>query len=211
MIAVLDYGIGNLRSAEKALQHLGADARLTSDPGDAATADGVVLPGVGAFGRCADALRSSGLEAAARHALERGTPFLGICVGFQLLFEGSDEAPSVPGLGVLPGVVRALSPSVKRPQMQWNVLQRRAGRPSAMLAGLPEAPWAYFVHSFAPEDGPDVVATCDYGGPVVAAAERGPLWGVQFHPEKSGAVGLAMLGNFVAACGARARSVAAPA
>jgi len=205
VIAVLDYGIGNLRSAEKALQHVGADARLVTDPEQAAAAEGVVLPGVGAFGRCAEALEASGLGEVARRALDAGTPFLGICVGFQLLFEGSEEAPGVPGLGALPGVVRALPDTVKRPQMQWNVLERRGapGAASAMLAGLPEAPWAYFVHSYAPEDGPDVVATCDYGGPVVAAAERGPLWGTQFHPEKSGTVGLAMLRNFVDACDAR--------
>ena len=204
VIAVLDYGIGNLRSAEKALQHLGADARLVTDPEVAAEADGVVLPGVGAFGRCASALRRSGLEDAARDAIARSTPFFGICVGFQLLFEGSEEAPHVPGLGVLPGTVRALPPGVKHPQMQWNTLVRRAGAPSAMLSGLPEAPWVYFVHSFAPEDGPDVVATCDYGGDVVAAAERGPVWGVQFHPEKSGQLGLALLQNFVAAVTASA-------
>jgi imidazole glycerol-phosphate synthase subunit HisH len=197
MIAVLDYGIGNLRSAEKALQHLGADARLVTDPDEAVAADGVVLPGVGAFGRCAEALRRSGLEKAARHALERATPFLGICVGLQLLYEGSDEAPGIEGLGVLPGVVRALPPGVKRPQMQWNRLRRRPGRPSALLTGAQESPWVYFVHSFAPEDSADVCATCDYGGEVVAAIERDRLWGTQFHPEKSGAVGLAMLANFV--------------
>ncbi|HZU79393.1 MAG TPA: imidazole glycerol phosphate synthase subunit HisH [Acidimicrobiales bacterium] len=202
MIAVLDYGIGNLRSAEKALQHVGAEARLVSDPDAAAAADAVVLPGVGNFGRCAEALRSSGLEEVARDAIAAGRPFLGICVGFQLLYEGSEESPGVPGLGVLPGVVRALPPGVKHPQMQWNRLERRPTRPAVMLRGLGESPWAYFVHSFAPEDGPDVVATCDYGGPVVAAAERGALWGTQFHPEKSGTVGLAMLGAFVAAASA---------
>ena len=206
-IAVLDYGIGNLRSAEKALQHLGADARLVSDPDEAVAAGGVVLPGVGAFGPCAAALESSGLGDAARSSLEAGTPFLGICVGLQLLYEGSEEAPGVEGLGVLSGVVRALPGGVKRPQMQWNRLERRAGRRSAMLAGLEDSPWAYFVHSYAPEPGGGnedaVVATCDYGGEVVAAVEQGPLWGAQFHPEKSGTVGLAMLGNFVAACDAR--------
>lgn len=198
MIGVLDYGIGNLRSAEKALQHLGADARLVADPDEAAAAAALVLPGVGAFGPCARALRASGLEPVARRALDEGRPFLGICVGFQLLYEGSDESPGSEGLGVLPGVVRALPAGEKRPQMQWNRLARVPGRPSAMLEGLAPSPWAYFVHSFAPEPGPEVVATCDYGGPVVAAAERGRLWGAQFHPEKSGAVGMAILANFVA-------------
>jgi len=201
MIVVLDYGIGNLRSAEKALVHLGADARLVTDPDDAVGADGVVLPGVGAFGACAAALRRSGLEEVAVDALERGTPFLGICVGFQLLYEGSVEAPGTAGLGFLPGMVEDLPPGVKRPQIQWNRLQRR--RPGAgLLAGLDDESWVYFVHSFAPGDGDDVVATCDYGGDVTAAIERGPVWGTQFHPEKSGTVGLAILDNFIGACAA---------
>ena len=200
-IAVLDYGIGNLASAQKALVHLGADARLVTDPDDAAGAAGVVLPGVGAFGRCAQALRGTGLVGAVVHALERGVPFLGICVGFQLLYEGSEESPGVPGLGVLDGTIRSLPAGVKRPQMQWNQLVVRAGAPSGLLAGLPTRPWVYFVHSYAPEPSDDVVATCDYGGQVVAAAERGPVWGAQFHPEKSGSVGLAILANFVRVCG----------
>ena len=207
MIAVLDYGIGNLRSAEKALQHVGADARLVDDPDQAAEADGVVLPGVGAFGRCAEALRSSGLDRAAAAAVDRGVPFLGICVGFQLLYEGSDEDPSQPGLGILPGVVRRLPPGVKHPQMQWNQLQPGdgAGSPtgrcpaSGLLAGLPPSPWVYFVHSYAPELSADTSSTCDYGGPVTASSERGAVWGTQFHPEKSGAVGLGILANFVTA------------
>ena len=203
-LAVLDYGIGNLRSAQKALERVGADARLVTVAADARRADGVVLPGVGAFGRCMEALRASGLDDAAVRAVGEGVPFLGICVGMQLLYEKSDETPGVAGLGVLPGTVRRLPEGVKSPQMQWNVLQpARAG--SRLLAGLPEPAWAYFVHSYAPEPGDDVVATCDYGGPVVAAVERGPLWATQFHPEKSAATGLALLGNFVAACaGARA-------
>jgi glutamine amidotransferase len=200
LIAVLDYGIGNLRSAEKALVHVGAEARLVTDPDEAAGAVGVVLPGVGAFGRCAEALRGSGLDVAALDAVGAGKPFLGICVGFQLLYEGSDEAPGVAGLGVLAGRVRALGRGVKHPQMQWNRLERRPGHPSRLLASLPESPWVYFVHSYAPEESDDVVATCDYGGRVVAAAERGPVWGTQFHPEKSGGRGLAILSNFVAAC-----------
>ncbi len=200
MIAVLDYGIGNLRSAERALVHLGADARLVTDPDDAVDAAGIVLPGVGAFGACAQALRRSGLAEVATEALARGTPFLGICIGFQLLYEDSEEAPGTLGLGALPGTVRALPPGVKCPQMQWNRLQPRSDMRSGLLAGLGGDPWVYFVHSFAPEAGEDVVATCDYGGEVTAAVERGPLWGTQFHPEKSGPVGLAILANFIGAC-----------
>lgn len=196
-IAVLDYGIGNLRSAEKALQRVGGDARLVTDPDDVAGARGVVLPGVGAFGRCAQALATSGLDGAARAAATDGRPFLGICIGMQLLFEKSEESPGVAGLGVLPGEVRRLPDGVKRPQMQWNQLALR--RPSALCGD--SAPWVYFVHSYAAPDGPDVVATCDYGGPVSAAIERGPLWATQFHPEKSGVAGLALLRRFVAACG----------
>ena len=198
-IAVLDYGIGNLRSAEKALQHLGAAATLTADPAVVDSAAGVVLPGVGAFGPCAAALASTGLEAPARRAIERGVPFLGVCVGFQLLHEGSEESPGVAGLGVLAGTIRRLPGGVKRPQMQWNRLARTT-RPSGLLAGLGPAPWVYFVHSYAPAVTEDTVATCEYGGPVAAAAERANVWGTQFHPEKSGGTGLAILANFVARC-----------
>jgi imidazole glycerol-phosphate synthase subunit HisH len=199
MIAVLDYGIGNLRSAQKALERVGADARLTADPNEVAAADGVVLPGVGAFGRCMQALREAKLEEPALDAIERSLPFLGICVGMQMLYEGSEEDPGTPGMAVLPGWVRRLPDGVKRPQMQWNRLDPRADSP--LLAGLGDPAWVYFVHSFAPEPTGDVVATCDYGGPVVAAVQRGTLWATQFHPEKSSASGLRLLANFVAATG----------
>ena len=199
VIAVLDYGIGNLRSAEKALQHLGADAALVDDPDLAATASGVVLPGVGSFGRCAQALRSSGLDEAAVTAVDRGVPFLGICVGFQLLYEGSDESPGDEGLGVLAGTVRRLPDGVKRPQMQWNVLDPADAPAGGLLAGVPIPAWVYFVHSYAPEQTADTSSTCDYGGPITASAERGAVWGAQFHPEKSGSVGLGILANFVRA------------
>jgi imidazole glycerol-phosphate synthase subunit HisH len=201
-IAVLDYGIGNLRSAEKALQHVGAAARLVTNPADVAAADAVVLPGVGAFGACARALGESGLEDPAREALESGVPFFGVCVGFQLLYEGSVETPGAPGLGVFAGQVAALPPGVKHPQMQWNQLQPAGpagdeeGEPAA-LRGLGPRPWVYFVHSFAPPVGDETVAVCDYGGPVAALASRGTLWGAQFHPEKSGSTGLRLLSNFV--------------
>ena len=194
-VAVLDYGIGNLRSAQKALEHVGADARLTADPEEIRAAAGVVLPGVGAFGRCMDALRETGLDEVAVEAARSGRPFFGICVGMQLLYEGSEEDPGVTGLGVLPGTVRRLPEGQKCPQMQWNTLDV-VGDP-ALFAGLERPLWVYFVHSYAAEAHEGVVATCDYGGPVVAAVERDNLWAVQFHPEKSSTAGLAMLRNFV--------------
>jgi imidazole glycerol-phosphate synthase subunit HisH len=204
LIAVLDYGIGNLRSAQKALQHVGADARLTADPGLVREAAGVVLPGVGAFGRCMEALRASGLDQVTHDAVDRRVPFIGICVGMQLLFDGSDEAPGVAGLGILPGHGRLLPAGVKRPQMQWNLLERR-GEP-ALLADVADPAWAYFVHSYAVDTDDDLVAaTCDYGGTVVAAVERDEVWATQFHPEKSARTGLTVLGTFVA----HAASVAA--
>ena len=210
MIAVLDYGIGNLRSAEKALQHVGADARLVTDPEVAATASGVVLPGVGNFGGCMDALRASGLDRVALGAISAGLPFLGICVGMQMLYEGSEESPGVAGLGVLAGTVALLGEGVKRPQMQWNVLTaRRDGDP--LLDGLGPEPWVYFVHSYAAPDGPEVIATCDYGGPVTALVGRGPMWATQFHPEKSGAAGLRLLANFARMCAGGAATATATA
>ena len=200
LVAVLDYGIGNLRSAQKALERVGADARLTADPELVARADGVVLPGVGAFGRCVEALASSGLTGvatdAALRAADGGRPFLGICVGLQLLYEGSWECPDVRGLGVMDGRVELLSGDVKRPQMQWNRLEPRADH--AMFEGVGGEPWTYFVHSYAPPVGPDTVATCRYGDEVCAAIARGNLWACQFHPEKSGDTGLRILSNFVA-------------
>jgi len=221
-IAVLDYGIGNLRSAEKALQHVGAAARLVTDPAEVEAADAVVLPGVGAFGACARALRESGLEKVARAAITADVPFLAVCIGFQLLYEASDEnsigsdgsgsGADESGLGIFPGRVAALAPTVKHPQMQWNQLELEAGSAAAepastgrgadsgpaSLRGLGLLPWVYFVHSFAPPVGDETVAVCDYGGPVAALVERGNLWGAQFHPEKSGRTGLALLANFVA-------------
>ena len=204
MIAVLDYGIGNLRSAEKALEKVGAHARLVTTPGEAAGASGVVLPGVGAFGACMRALRDSGLDRAAIDAVASGRPFIGVCVGMQLLYEGSDEAAGVDGLGVLEGSVRRLPDGVKHPQMQWNRLDLvDGGDPHPMFAGLPQDAWVYFVHSYAGESGgAEVVATCDYGGPVVAAIARDNVWATQFHPEKSGPNGLRILANFVERCAA---------
>jgi glutamine amidotransferase len=196
LIAVLDYGIGNLRSAQKALEKVGADARLVTTAEEAKGASAVVLPGVGAFGACMAALTRSGLDRVALDAVKDGTPFLGICVGMQLLYEGSDEAPDVAGLGILEGRVRLLPDTVKRPQMQWNVL--RVVRPDPIVEDLPPEPWVYFVHSYSAELSDDVVATCDYGGPVAGIVAKGDrVWATQFHPEKSGPVGLGILRRFV--------------
>jgi glutamine amidotransferase len=146
------------------------------------------------------ALRGSGLDAVALDAVDRGTPFLGICVGMQLLYEGSDEDRDAKGLGVLPGRIRRLPDGVKHPQMQWNVLDvLRTEDP--LLAGMGPEPWVYFVHSYAAEpDDATLLATCDYGGPVVSVVGRDRLWATQFHPEKSGATGLGILERFVAIC-----------
>lgn len=195
---MIDYGIGNLRSAEKGLCRAGADARLVTRAADVEAADGVVLPGVGNFGRCSEALLDSGMWDAALVAATNGRPFLGICVGMQLLYEASEESPGASGLGVFPGKVAFLPDGVRRPQMQWNLLEVRPG--SKLLAGFEHRAWAYFVHSYAAPVGDETAATCDYGGPVAAAAELGPVWATQFHPEKSSSVGLGVLGNFVQAC-----------
>lgn len=202
-IAVVDYGIGNLHSAHKSLEHVGADAVLTTDPDVIAGADGVVLPGVGHFGACMRALRESGLEGATLDAVASGRPFLGICVGMQMLFDGSEEAPGVDGLGVVPGTVRWLPEGVKRPQMQWNRLI--VDRPDdPMLAGLADEAWVYFVHSLhgVPTDPSVVAARCEYGTTLNAAFRRDNVFAVQFHPEKSSRHGLRLLSNFVAQCAA---------
>ena len=197
LVAVLDYGIGNLRSAQKALQHCGADARLTADLGLVADAAAVVLPGVGAFGACMNALRSAGLEAVVHGAVASGRPFMGICVGMQMLFDGSAEDDTAVGLGVIEGSIEWISDQLPRPQMQWNQLDLPTADP--MFEGLGEHPWVYFVHSLhaVPTDPTVVAATCQYGGTVNAAFRHGNVFATQFHPEKSGRSGLAMLSNFV--------------
>ncbi|NDA01556.1 MAG: imidazole glycerol phosphate synthase subunit HisH [Acidimicrobiia bacterium] len=205
LIAVLDYGIGNLRSAQKALQKVGADARLTNDAGLVRDAHAVVLPGVGAFGACMTALRESGLESLVHERIDGGKPFLGICVGMQMLFDDSEENPGAKGLGVISGTVRYLPDAVKRPHMQWNHVH--ITRLDPMFANLPAEPWMYFVHSLhpVPLDDSCIVATTDYGCAVTAAVRIDNVFAVQFHPEKSAVDGLALLGNFVDA----ARLVAA--
>lgn len=201
LVAVLDYGIGNLRSAQKALQKVGADARLTADHALIRDAHAVVLPGVGNFGACMNAVRSSDLEAIVHERIAGPLPFLGICVGMQMLFDASDEDPSHAGLGVIPGRVTSIPDTVRKPQMQWNELHVRAADP--LFGGLSATPWVYFVHSYAaqPVDPRVVVATCDYGAELTAVVRRGNVAATQFHPEKSAADGLAILGNFVQSCG----------
>ena len=197
LIAVLDYGIGNLRSAQKALERVGADARLTVSAADASNADAVVLPGVGAFGACMDALRTAHLEDVVYAAVESGKPFLGICVGMQMLFTSSQESPSAKGLSVIPGEVQWIPDSLPRPQMQWNQLSVKIDEP--MFEGLGAAPWMYFVHSLhaVPDDVSHVVATTHYGEDLNVAFRRDNVFATQFHPEKSAASGLHLLKNFV--------------
>ena len=208
VIAVLDYGIGNLRSAEKALQKVGGDARLTRDPAFVASADAVVLPGVGAFGACMDALRGAGLEDVVYGAVDSGRPFLGICVGMQMLFTSSQEDLDARGLDIISGTVKWIPPGVKRPQMQWNKLSfTQVDDPmfdGELLRDAPNGSWVYFVHSLhgVPMDPSLVAATCDYGVTLNAAFRQDNVFATQFHPEKSGASGLALLDNFVKAAGA---------
>jgi glutamine amidotransferase len=189
-VAVVDYGIGNLHSAHKAFLRVGVPARLTNDPGEVEAASAVVLPGVGNFGACMRALRASGLLNSVLSVLDAQRPFLGICVGMQMLFVGSEESPDEPGLGVLEGRVEPLASHVKRPQMQWNRLSVTSADEV-----LVDGDWMYFVHSLAarPTDRTVIAAEVDYGGPVVAAVRSGNILATQFHPEKSGSAGLELL------------------
>ena len=199
MIALIDYGSGNLRSVYNAIRHSGFEAEVIADPARIPSAHAVILPGVGAFGDCIHQLHQRGLWDPIQAWLSADRPFLGICVGYQALFEGSEESPEARGLGFFRGQVRKFTtPGLKVPQIGWNSLELT--RPDHLLwAGLPEKPHVYFVHSFYPEpsDPSLTTATCNYGVPFAAAAARGNVCGVQFHPEKSQAVGLAILSNFL--------------
>jgi imidazole glycerol-phosphate synthase subunit HisH len=195
-VAVLDYGVGNLHSAAKALDRAGAEVRVVPTVEAAAGAAGLVVPGVGAYGACLSGLASAGGAAAVAGWLEGGRPLLGICVGMQLLFEASEEGPVGDGVGVVPGKIRRLTGPVKIPHIGWDEVAVRPG--SRLFAGLGDGTRFYFVHSYAPEpEGEAVAAVCDYGGRFAAAVEHGNLFGTQFHPEKSGRAGLALLANFV--------------
>jgi glutamine amidotransferase len=210
-IVVLDYGMGNLRSVEKALEHVGARAALTSDRSRAEAADGLVLPGVGAFPKAMASVRRLGLEALVAGRLDAGVPVLGICLGMQLLFGRSAELDGADGLGLLAGTVEPLAADgLKVPQIGWNPVAWR--RPSELSEGLPDPCPFYHVHSFAPvpSDPRDVLGTADYGGEFVSAVARPPLYGVQFHPEKSGPHGLRLLRNFVRLCAAERPAARGP-
>ncbi|MFK7918262.1 MAG: imidazole glycerol phosphate synthase subunit HisH [Ilumatobacter sp.] len=203
VIAVIDYGIGNLHSAQKSLETCGADARLTADPELIASADGVVLPGVGAFGACMDALRGAGLDQPAVDAVASGRPFMGICVGMQMLFTRSEENADAAGLDVIAGTVTWIPPmdGLKIPQMQWNRLDI-VHEDDPMLHGLGDDAWLYFVHSLhgVPDDPGTVAATVEYGSTINAAFRLENVFAAQFHPEKSSKPGLALLTNFVKEC-----------
>ncbi len=199
-IAILDYGAGNLRSVELAFARLGVPTVVTDDAAVAMQADGLVLPGVGAFADAMNALEKSGLIPALLHAKETGKPLLGICLGMQALFEGSEEGKGVKGLGFVKGYVRRLpdTDGLKIPHMGWNDI--RAEKESPLLAALPDEPYVYFVHSYAcfADDADDVLTTTAYGVRFCSAVQRGNVFGTQFHPEKSGRVGEQMLKNFAA-------------
>ncbi|MGI5885161.1 MAG: imidazole glycerol phosphate synthase subunit HisH [Candidatus Spyradocola sp.] len=200
MIAVVDYGAGNVCSVMHALEHIGAPSILTRDAGEIARADAVILPGVGAFGDAMEQLGSSGTITAMERFLETGRPFLGICIGEQLLFERSEESPGSRGLSWLRGSVRRIpaGPGRKVPHMGWNEIEICQKDP--LFAGLPEKPYFYFVHSYyvQAQDPSCVLARVRYGVDMDVAVRRNNLYAVQFHPEKSGACGLQLLQNFAA-------------
>ncbi len=199
MIAIIDYGAGNLQSVEKALRHLGCQCQITADPGELAAAQAAVLPGVGAFGDAMGQLRARGLEEPIRQFVSSGKPFLGICLGLQILFEESEESPGVKGLGLLRGKVLRLpkESGLKIPHIGWNSLA--VIKPGGLFAGVEGEPYVYFVHSYYLRAEEDVVtATAEYGTTIHAAVQKGNLLACQFHPEKSGQVGLSLLENFKA-------------
>jgi glutamine amidotransferase len=201
-ITVLDYGMGNRRSVEKALAHVGASARVSRDHAELSAADGLVVPGVGAFPRAMQSLRELGLDELLRERVAAGTPVLGICLGMQLAFDSSTELGGAEGLGIVPGVVGALQAgALKLPHIGWNEVRLRR-RDSPLVDDLPERCAFYHVHSFAPApaDEQDVIGVAEYGAPFATAVQRGSFYGVQFHPEKSSAAGLRLLANFARIC-----------
>lgn len=199
MVAIIDYDAGNIRSVEKAVRYLGKEVTVTSEPEEILAADRVILPGVGAFGDAMKRLHAMGLVEVIRQAADRGTPFLGICLGLQLLFEKSEESPGVPGLGLLRGEILRLPehPGLKVPHIGWNSL--KYPNPGRLFRGIPEDSYVYFVHSYylKAQDEGIVTATTEYGTLVHASVESGNLFACQFHPEKSSETGLTILENFL--------------
>jgi glutamine amidotransferase len=199
-IAILDYGMGNLRSVEKALEHVGVTASITREEGEVRAADGVILPGVGAFPRAMERVRELGLDELIAERRKEGVPILGICLGLQLLFESSSELGGADGLGLLEGAVDELeAEGLKVPHIGWESV--RWGHESRLTDGIPSETPFYFVHSFAPRPRErDLLGSAMYGARFACAAERDNVFGVQFHPEKSSAAGLRLLSNFAGVC-----------
>lgn len=211
MIAIVDYGMGNLRSVSKAFESQGFPVVVTKDPGDIESASGLVLPGVGAFGDCVKHLQEFGLTEPVKEFIGSGKPFLGICLGLQVLFEGSEESPDVKGLGVLGGTVVRFpvfeQERLKVPHMGWNQIEIVKDAPE--LEGVPDGSWFYFVHSYyaVPEDESVIALKSRYGIDFTAAVKKENIFACQFHPEKSSAYGLRILSNFAASCGEKKRVV----
>ncbi len=200
-IGIVDYGAGNRRSVEKAVERVGARAVLTADHESLRAADGLVLPGVGAFPAGMQLLRAGGFDDLLREVVSAGMPLFGCCLGMQLLFDGSDEHGGAEGLGLIGGTVRALdAPALKLPHIGWSEVRWRKG--GELLEGLPDPAVFYHVHSYVPHplDEADVLGVSDYGGPFVSVVGRERVYGAQFHPEKSSVHGLRMLRNFAALC-----------
>lgn len=193
-VAILDYGMGNLRSVARAVEHVGGEAEVTSEAAVALGADALVVPGVGHFGACVRNLRERGLDAVVARVAASGRPVFGVCVGMQILYEGSEEDPE-PGLGLLPGRSRRLPPTVKVPHMGWNEVTWLAPHP--YTADVPSGTRFYFVHSYAPDLGPEAVGRTEHGRPFAAAVARDNVFATQFHPEKSGEAGLSLYAAFV--------------
>ncbi len=200
MLVIVDYGLGNLRSVQCALRRVGQEALITSDAEKIATADGIILPGVGAFWRAMENLREAGLAKVVLETARNGKPLLGICLGMQLLFTESDEHGRHEGLGLIPGKVRRFAPGLKVPHMGWNEVKH--GTPSPLFKDVADGAFFYFAHSYYvdPDDSATVIGATDYGLTFSSAVQAGNVFGVQFHPERSGPAGLAMLENFCRLC-----------
>ena len=201
MIGIVDYGVGNRRSVEKAFEKVGAPVALSSDAGELRECSGIVVPGVGAFPEAMRRLRASGLDALVHERYEAGVPVIGLCLGMQLLFESSSEHEGSEGLGLLPGrIVKLRADGLKLPHIGWNTV--RWTRSSPLIEGLPDPAAFYHVHSFVPHpaEDDDVLGVSEYGSPFVSVVARDNVFGAQFHPEKSSTHGLALLANFARIC-----------